>query len=287
MLKRISEAGAPAAIARVVQAANAVVVVLAPLVLIAWAIVPVRDWLRHRAYFDEGTIIGLLGLVISLTLVHFNHLVRRTDQVTQALADLSRSRSGVIANGVTDVYPELLAELRALPVRARQVDVLGLTLFTAWNQLQGFLPQPETRGWTVRLLCICPGFVERELPGIPREWAGESRRQAETIRRFLEKQAASLAERDVKVSLECYAAFPALHGFILGNGTLFMSVTQWEAEQDELAMPYHPYEKIDATDHSRRAHVYREIFRNWVDHARSTATTRLPSGAPAEQATSP
>src|SRR5690606_39691407 len=64
----------------------------------------------------------------------------------------------------------------------------------------------------VRLLCICPGFVERELPGIPREWAGESRRQAETIRRFLEKQAASLAERDVKVSLECYAAFPALHG---------------------------------------------------------------------------
>src|SRR5690606_4891263 len=98
MLKRIGKGAASGAVARAAQVANAVVVVLAPLVLIAWAIVPVREWLKTHAYFDESTIIGLLGLVISLTLVHFSHLAKRTDQVGQALADFSRSRSGVIAN---------------------------------------------------------------------------------------------------------------------------------------------------------------------------------------------
>lgn len=284
MLKRIGKGGASAAVSRAVQVANAVVVVLAPLVLIAWAIVPVREWLKTNAYFDENTIIGLLGLVISLTLVHFSHLAKRTDQVGQALADFSRSRSGVIANGVTDVYPELLRELRGLPARERRVDVLGLTLFTAWNQLQGFIMQAETRDWAVRLLCICPDFADQGVPGIPRDWAGDARQQADKIRSFIEKHAASLAERNVKISLECYAAFPALHGFMLGNGTLFMSVTQWEAGHDELAMPYHPYEKIDATDHSRRAQVYREIFRNWVDHARSTAAPRKTAATPPELA---
>lgn len=287
MLKRIGKGAASGAVARAAQVANAVVAVLAPLVLIAWAIVPVREWLKTHAYFDESTIIGLLGLVISLTLVHFSHLAKRTDRVGQALADFSRSRSGVIANGVTDVYPELLGELRRLPAHERCVDVLGLTLFTAWNQLQGFIMQSETRDWTVRLLCICPDFADRSVPGIPRAWAGDARQQANKIRSFLAKHAASLAERNVRISLECYAAFPALHGFMLGNGALFMSVTQWEAGQDELAMPYHPYEKIDATDHSRRAQVYREIFRNWVDHARSTATTRKAATTPPEPAALP
>ena len=170
----------------------------------------------------------------------------------------------------------MLRELANVLPKDRTVDVLGLTLFTAWNQLQGFLQQPETRGWTVRMLCLCPDFTEAGVAGVPAEWAAEARMQAATIRRFIAAQDASLRERRMSLSLECYRAFPAIHGFMLGNGTLFVSVTRWEDGQDELAKPYHPYEKIEASDHSRRADIYRQMFGNWVDHARRTAARPAP-----------
>ena len=253
-----------------VQLVSTVVVVLAPLLLVAWAIAPTRAWLQHHAYFDDTTILALLGLVISLTLVHFNHLLKRTEDVRQALTDMSKSQSGVIANGVSEVYPELMQELQESPTGKRTVDILGLTLFTAWNQLQGFLQNPAVNGWRVRLLCLSPEFLHSANRGVPDDWHDEAKLQIRNICAYINENRRSLAARGICIRLETYNAFPAMHGFMLGNGTLFISLTHWEEGQDQLAKPYHPYEKVAASDLSRRAEVYRQLFKNWMDHASST-----------------
>lgn len=277
MFGKLNRSGAPALVGRVVQIASGIVVVLAPLLLIAWSIAPLRAWLERNAYFDKDTLVALLGLVVSLTLVNFHHLLKRTENVNQLLSDMSKSRSGVIANGVSEVYPELMAELKNLPKHERSVEILGLNLFTAWNQLQGFLHDQDVRGWKVHMLCICPDFAQSGVRGIPPEWGVDAQNQVNSISRYMQQHRDNLKDRNIVLGLTTYRAFPAMHGFMLGNGALFISWTQWEPDGDLLAKPYHPYEKIDASDRSKRAEIYREMFRNWTEHARRTSDGTVPA----------
>ena len=86
-----------------------------------------------------------------------------------------------------------------------------------------------------------------------------------------------LAARRISIGVYGYKAFPAIHGFRLGDGALIMSWSHWD--RGELSKPRHFFELFRSMDHLARANEFRKLFDNWFDHALTTA--RQPTKAAA------
>jgi hypothetical protein len=250
-------------------------------VLAAWTITPLRDTLVRTGYFDDKTILAMLGVLVALTLSSLDDLFKRVRTLSDDVAELAPVQPKLVSRGVTEVYGPLLQELKTVPRRHRRIDVLGLTLFTAWDQLEGWLSEPDTQGWTITLLCLDPAFAARQVPGIPAAWYDAARNKTEEITAYRAAKEKDLRQRRIKLTVVHYAAFPALHGFRVGNDALFISSVHWEPNADQLAKPYHFYDVFAAKDRSERAEAYRSLFANWFDHAKRTAAPRSAAAPPA------
>jgi hypothetical protein len=276
-----SQAGIPKKIARTLQL---FVVPIAIFVLIAWSITPLRDRLQSMGLFDAESVLPLVVLLVALLASILDDLYKRTKSVDETLARFAPAESLLIGGGIAEVYEPLFRELKSVPPgEQRTVQVFGLTLFSAWTRFHPWLDHPDTAGWKVRMICLSPTIARRSLPGIPESWYREAENSIAQISDYREKKKADLERRELELTLEAYSSFPAIHGFYVGNGTMFISCSHWESSGDELAKPHHFYEKFDASDRSLRAEAYRQLFANWWQHACRTAAA-AESPQPAERA---
>jgi hypothetical protein len=177
----------------------------------------------------------------------------------------------LIPGGVGGVYPEVLrivedaTDSRMDPASgALQLDVLGLTLFSAWPQLLlPLLNKPAFVGWRLRILCLDPNYLASQRC-FPAAWAGTARSQLDSIGGYLHGREAVMAERHLEVELRAYRHFPALHGFRV-EGTRIVSWMDWEGDGIHLREPYQPYEIL--ADRSDTHKMRSELFDSWWNQA--------------------
>jgi hypothetical protein len=166
-----------------------------------------------------------------------------------------------------DVYPVLHDRLLAISRQDEKVlDVLGMTLYTAWPTIGFWLARPEMAGWTIRLAAVVDTRVDQSTVSlIPSEWFRESQQNLTNI----STMAKSPNIRDRSITLEAYGYdfMPALHGFRLGNGDLFYSILLWQRD-GRIGRNGYSYEFVPCEDHSQSAQATREIFDSWFARAR-------------------
>lgn len=205
------------------------------------------------------TAVGVI--VLASILLEMRQLNRRVTPVITGRQHYSDPKE--MYNALTEKAAEI-----AVPDQ-RQIEVLGLTLFSAWPELEFFLERPEVYGWTVRLATVSK--VGAPQPWVPKTWPQES---ATTITQVEEFRAGGGKDRNHTIEVFEYHFTPVVHGFRLGNGDIFLSTLRWRDGQ--LGKHRFPYDYVPATDVSPEADAARALFENWLD--RAVRSSREASG---------
>src|SRR5947209_3629099 len=119
--------------------AEYVITTLGVIVFLAWVIEPSRVWLESHGIISENAVLALVGLGLAIVIGG----VQELRSIVEPLIKTATSR--IVDNGVSGVYEALdhvIREKSGTPIprrKARRIEVLGLTLFSAWPHLCGFL----------------------------------------------------------------------------------------------------------------------------------------------------
>lgn len=170
-----------------------------------------------------------------------------------------------------DMYTALTDKAKAIADPAqRSLDVLGLTLYSAWPVLSFLLQRPEVNGWTVRLATLSKDANVLPLR-IPEDWPQESATTARQVRAFAASQGAT---HNHEITIYEYEFSPAVHGFRLGNGDIFISTLLWQ--DDCLGKSGFAYDYVPWHDTSSWAASNRELFKNWFDRTLRSSPKEPP-----------
>lgn len=166
-----------------------------------------------------------------------------------------------------DVYPVLLERAKAVTRQEEKfLDVIGITLYTAWPSIRFWLNRSELSGWTVRFTALA--YNEENLSShVPDSWFRESRANLDSIAEYA--QSPAVRGRHIKLQPFAYDFMPSLHGYRLGNGDLFYSILRWQ-ENGHLSIDNYSYEFIPFDDISPSANAIRDIFESWFRRATVT-----------------
>jgi hypothetical protein len=210
---------------------------------------------------------GIVQLVVLAVLVTLFFDVRALADKVEVATD-QRHFSDPI-----DVYPVLLARMRTISRADEKVlDVLGMTLYTAWPTITFWLNRPEFADWTIRLAAVSCSDKGLGLL-VPKEWFKETK---SNLNRVLETaKAPAIVRRNIKLEPYGYDFMPALHGFRLGNGDLFYSLLSFQ-EDGRIGREQYSYEFVRCEDHSPTAQAMRDIFGSWFERARRTPWEAAP-----------
>jgi hypothetical protein len=259
---------------RWVDRLQSAVVTGAAALLIVYLVPPVRKWMETRGYLNAELVVAVVGLALAVVLRSLLELEKKVDALT------SSQTQTLVTGGVARVYQQLeeicdsYARRRwSTTPRARTLEVLGLTLYTAWPKIRGFLEDARYVRWKIDLYGLDPDFVRGRPETFPGKWATDVETRLAEIRQFAEERADDLWERRIALGLKTYAHFPALHGFLIERSDLVYAVSQWGRET--LEDPYQFYEYFPAADSSPRAEEHRGRFKNWLDRAARTGRDRL------------
>ena len=183
-----------------------------------------------------------------------------------------------IVRNVSDVLTKLEQVIKHTETpEHRTLSIIGLTMLFAWPVLDRWLEAEDRsmlRGWKVRLYIISPEFV-RATPSLNHAWEDQARFHAEQI----EARIPEAADLGVELSLVRYPVVPAIHGFVVGSGELFISFTWWDTKKGVLDGPRQFYDHFGPEDLSERARQFRALFANHLRHLDSVGElTARPDG---------
>jgi len=231
------------------------IAILAAIGLIALQI-PGVDSLLEKLGIENSQHIRTLGSgILLLTIVLELHQLR---------ASLEPAQGGPTHYSDPQKMYEALAE-RARTISdddLRHLDVLGLTLYSAWPILSFMLQQPEMNSWSIRMATLAPD-AEGVSGWVPEDWPRESAGNISQIQTFAGAEGKTRGQAFEVVE---YDLIPAVHGFRLGNGDLFISILLWQSD-GRLGKPGFTYDYIACTDVSEGAAASRKLFANWFDRA--------------------
>ncbi len=163
-----------------------------------------------------------------------------------------------------DVYPVLLERITAVSRSEDKVlDVIGMTLYTAWPSIRFWLGRTDLNGWTVRFAAVARG--DRESPKhVPNDWFRDARGNLNAIAEYAESPTARLNRINLRAF--SYDFMPSLHGYRLGNGDLFYSILLWQNDGN-IGIDDYSYEFVPHEDASPSAEAIRGVFDSWFRRA--------------------
>jgi hypothetical protein len=165
------------------------------------------------------------------------------------------------------VYPVLQERISSITRKEeKKLDVLGMTLYTAWPSIRFWLNRPEFNGWTVRLSALAGNEVALG-SHVPATWFREARSNLDSVMEYA--SAPSTLERKINLQAYEYDFMPSLHGYRLGNGDLFYSILYWD-ENGLLSLDNYSYEFVSADNFSPSAIAIRQVFQSWFERATKT-----------------
>lgn len=239
--------------------------------LLAWSTDSVRCWMQQHG-LKELDVPAIVGIALAATMFVLLAFQQQLKQLGRRIGDFSPSASSrIIRGGVEHVYPELHTILDDVGTGAgseRSLDVLGLTLFTAWPMLlRSGLGSPggALRGWRVSVFCLSPDFLKAN-PYFSENWVKEVEAKLSSINEFTKNGGELLKDLGTSLAVMQYKFFPAVHGFRTGAGHLLISYIHWSGES--LDDPTQFYEYFPPSDKSVRASLYRALFDNWIERAK-------------------
>ena len=195
---------------------------------------------------------GILTVLVVAVLLELREVSRRATPDTAGRQHFSDPN---------DMYEVLRQRAQSISKeRQRRLDILGLTLYSAWPQISFWLQRPESEGWTVRFATLSPDADV--LRWVPDDWPRESAHITEQIQHAAEGN----AKRHVEVYH--YDYMPSVHGFRLGNGDVFISNVLWQRD-GRLGKRGFSYEYIPHSEAGPAADAYRNLFDNWFARATS------------------
>lgn len=166
-----------------------------------------------------------------------------------------------------DVYPVLLDRVRATTRQEERVlDVLGLTLFTAWPSIRFWVNRSDLNGWSMRFTALAINN-NRSSANVSSSWFRDARTNLNSILDYANSNSAKANK--ISVQPFAYDFMPSLHGYRLGNGDLFYSIVRWQAD-GKLSLDGFSYEFVPSEDHSQSAQAIREVFDSWFRRATMT-----------------
>jgi hypothetical protein len=163
-----------------------------------------------------------------------------------------------------DLYPILLQRIAAVSRSEDKVlDVIGMTLYTAWPSIRFWMNRTDLNGWTVNFTAVSHGD-QGVTAHVPSGWFREARGNLNTICEFAE----SSTTQAKKINLQAfgYDFMPSLHGYRLGNRDLFYSILLWQGD-GKIGMDGYSYEFVPHEDISLSAEAIREVFDSWFRRA--------------------
>jgi hypothetical protein len=263
-------------------------------------------WLRSSLVTVESVVVvGGVALLVVIQIPWFEGLLDRiglgdTPEVIQAILIavlaslflqwrelqrgveelLDRQSLRVHFSDPFQVYPHLLERCLAIgDSKHKQLDVLGLTLFTALPFVEFWLMRPELNGWEITMALIDPDT--RAAEWIHNRWPDESRRALASV--IDASKRGDIVARGIRLTAIAYDFAPAVHGFRIGTGDVYLATLRWEAD-GRLGVRGMEYEFIPAHDRSDSARAARALFDSWFQraldggrHDRPDATTSSES----------
>jgi len=169
-----------------------------------------------------------------------------------------------------DVYPVLMERIRSIKRQDQKtLDILGMTLYTAWPSIRFWLNRPDLASWTVRLAAVA--HRERHLSNhVPQSWFRDSKANLDSVLENM--QSSAIRANNIKLEPYGYDFMPSLHGYRLGNGDLFYSMLLWQPD-GKLGFDGYSYEFVPAEDRSPAAEAKREVFDAWFMRAKKSPWT--------------
>jgi hypothetical protein len=169
--------------------------VLCVLILPFWLTPVTREWIKDAVHLDDGTVVATLGIVVALVLLVLDDLFKRINYIADMAERTAPAVSKLIRNGVLEVYTALQLELDSVSLRReRTVEVLGLSLCTAWPNFKAWLELETTRDWKVTLFCLSPEYIANH-PDLPSEWADSATNNLKNVRKYISLHDETLRER--------------------------------------------------------------------------------------------
>lgn len=245
---------------------------LAAILIFLWTIDPIRNWLEVKQLFNQDKLLAVIAIALAMIIFFLEHLTTVVIDATRKLDTIQPSQfSPPITGGVLGVYPRIREEVDKADSRnEKTLEVLGLTLYTAWPMIKNWLQEDKTRDWKVTVFCLSPTFIKENLNRIPQHWLDNATQYAAEVRGYIQTHSEYLSKKGIELSLHEYSFFPAIHGFKIGKDTLFISFSQWSADSNKVDSPMYFYEYFSGADRSLRALEYKKLFNNWLEQARNS-----------------
>jgi len=205
---------------------------------------------------DDNVQLLTAGAVVILTsiLIELRQLDRRVSPAITGLQHYSDPQA---------MYHALIGTAAGITeVEKRRIDVLGLTLYSAWPEIQFFLERPDVSRWQLRLAAVSPEANAEDL-WVPSGWPREAETTIAQVDEFRERRG---VDHHHTIETFEYRFPPVVHGFRLGNGDIFVSTLRWRPE-GFLGKHRFPYDYVPAHDVSPEADAARALFTSWFDRA--------------------
>lgn len=244
---------------RLLEATQSIVVVGGLVIVVALQIPWLNDQLTEIGLSGTAKIVdSLVIFVLAAVFLEVRALARKV---------VEPEPLGLHLRDPMDVYPILLRRAGEI-VRSdeKRLDVIGMTLYTAWPSINFRLSRPEFRGWTVRMAAAA-SVTGTAAAMVPAEWVPEAQRFLSEIENA--SQRADLRAQKVVLEAYTYDFVPALHGYRLGNGDLFYSILKWD-RSGAISRDGFTYEYVPAEDRSASAEAIRAVFDSWLVRACAT-----------------
>jgi hypothetical protein len=166
-----------------------------------------------------------------------------------------------------EVYPLLLERIgRVSRSEEKVLDVIGMTLYTAWPSIRFWLNRPELSGWTVRFTAVAANN-SRPSKNVPESWFHDAQGNLDNISSYAESH--TIQDQHISLQAFGYDFMPSLHGYRLGNGDLFYSILLWQ-DDGQISIDGYSYEFVPSEDKSSSAEAIRRVFDSWFRRATAT-----------------
>lgn len=235
-----------------VQAALALVGVL----VLLGTQVPWVDGMLRSAGVEDTTGLGMSAVAVMLLVIYVE--LRRGARASRR----SDGHDGFYEDP-RDMYDDMLRRMAMVRKSDhKSIDVLGLTLYSAWPQFSFWLQNEDVSDWSVRAAVLDPDV---EVPAVSSAWSVEARGKIEAIERFASRR--EIVRRRISIDVRTYAFTPGVHGFRLGNGDVYLSVVHWDDDGDVVASEGISYQYVAAADRRPSAEGTRRLFDSWFAQA--------------------
>jgi len=233
----------------------------------------IKSLVEHR--FDLGwlDLNLLLPVVLLLILWQTVEISRRIDAVETGIRDVSGTiEAAVLARVETITKP-----------KQQRLDVLGMNLRYGWHGPRRWVDDGLMDGWSIHLSAFLPVTPQ---PWTPKSWPAEADRNLREIRAYAKRK--TVRDRGVTILAHSYVHTPAVHGYRLGNGDIFMAYVSWDPSKFKLSGVAPRYQFVPRGDKSPNAVAMRKFFVSWLNASQRletvpsidrTGTTQVPDGA--------